>query len=82
VKIPDLEGEGTGYHVTYSWTGNEGDPLIRTVNGGSNILIDDVMNLTFSYPKSSRINIIMEINADDDDQPDISLDTAIQLRNF
>jgi len=85
VTIPELNGAGSGYDVSYSWSGTAHDPINRIVtsgSGGTNILIDDVLKLEFTYPKTSRINILLEIDADHDNQADISLNTAVNLRNF
>jgi len=85
VTIPELNGAGSGYDVSYSWTGTVHDPVNRIITsggGGTNILIDDVLKLEFNYPKTSRINILLEIDADHDNQADISLNTAVNLRNF
>ena len=83
-SIPDLNGTGDpGYHVTYYL---DGDSVKREIEiGGSsttNILIDDVLNLDFTYPKSSRANILLQIDADHDNRADISLSTAVDFRNF
>lgn len=86
VSIPDLTGAGgPGYHVTYYL--KNGDSVYRKKEigaGGStdNILINDVLNLEFTYPKSSRINILLEVDVDHDNLADISLNTAVNLRNF
>ena len=83
-SIPDLTGTGgPGYHVEYSWSGNLHDPVKRHMSpGGTNILIDNVLNLKFDYPKASRINILLEIDVDHDEHADISLHTAVNLRNY
>jgi len=83
-SIPDLNGTGgPGYYVTYYL---DGDSVKRkTEIGGpssTNILIDDVLNLDFTYPKSSRVNILLEIDVDHDNAADISLNTAVNFRNF
>jgi len=85
VTIPDLGVPGSGYDVSYSWSGTAHDPLNRIVTsggGGTNIVIDDVLNLKFSYLKTSRVNILLEIDRDNDDSADISLITAVNFRNF
>lgn len=83
--IPDLNGTGgPGYHVTYYLDGDSVKRKIEISPGGSttNILIDDVLNLDFTYPKSSRVNILLEIDGDHDNAVDISLTTAVNFRNF
>jgi len=87
VTIPELNGAGSGYDVSYSWSGTTHDPVNRIITSGgggtsTNILIDDVLKLEFTYPKTSRINILLEIDVDHDKKADISLDTAVNLRNF
>jgi prepilin-type N-terminal cleavage/methylation domain-containing protein len=82
VQIPPLDGSA-GYQVTYSWSGVLYDPINRIMtSGGTNPLINDVLNLQFTYPKSSRINILMQIDVDRDGAADITLNTAVNLRNF
>lgn len=85
VQIPPLDG-AAGYQVTYYWSGVPYDPIERIIvnSEGSNTLplINDVLNLQFICPKSSRINILMQIDVDRDGAADISLNTAVNLRNF
>jgi len=81
VQIPPIDGTA-GYEVTYSWSGTPHDPIERTVSGGTTPLINDVLHLEFNNSKSSRINIRLEIDVDHDSRPDISLNTAVNLRNF
>ena len=84
VRIPDLTGAGgPDYHVTYYL--KNGDSVYRKKEvGGStdNILIDDVLNLKFTYPEDFRIDILLEIDVDHDNFADISLKTKVNLRNF
>lgn len=89
VSIPDLNGTSSSYNVKYSWSGTAHDPVWRHRSppgpgGGQNILIDDVLNLefTYPYPKSPRVNILLEIDVDHDNAADISLTTAVDFRNF
>lgn len=83
VFIPALNGTASQYNVEYSWSGTAHDPVERHISpGGTNILIDDVLNLDFTYPKSSRVNILLEIDVDHDNLADISLITAVNFRNF
>jgi len=85
VTIPDLGVPGSGYDVSYSWSGIRHDPVNREITsggGGKNILIDDVLKLEFTYLKTSRVNILLEIDRDNDDSADISLITAVNFRNF
>ena len=81
VQIPEIDGVA-GYEVTYSWSGTLHDSMERTVSGGTTSFIDDVLNLQFDNTKSSRINILLEVDAERDGRADISLNTAVNLRNF
>jgi len=81
VQIPEIDGVA-GYQVTYSWSGTEHDSLYRTVSGVNTPLVDDVWNLQFDNTKSNRINILLEVDVERDRIADISLNTAITLRNF
>ncbi len=84
-SIPALNGPASQYNVEYSWSGTAHDPVWRHMTGpsvGQNILIDDVLNLDFTYPKSSGVNILLEIDVDHDNAADISLTTAVNFRNF
>lgn len=82
INIPPL-GENDDYIVTFSWSGNNGDPLQRTVNGTSNdspLTTLTISNLSFDK-NGNRIDIILEMNLDDDEKPDITLETNVFLRN-
>ena len=81
VQIPPIDG-AAGYNVTYSWSGIPYDSIERVVSGGTTPLINDVLNLQFENSISSRINIILEVDVDRDEQADITLQTAVNLRNF
>ena len=81
VQIPEIDGVA-GYEVTYYWSGTPHDSMERTVSGGTTPFIDDVLNLQFDNTKSSRINILLEVDAERDGRADISLNTAVILRNF
>lgn len=77
VDIPAL-GSDSESSVTYSWTGTPGDP----VNRESTPLINNVMKLEFTYPDASKISIILEVDVDGDENPDITLNTDVNLRNY
>jgi len=81
VQIPKID-DVDGYEVTYSWSGTSYDSMERTVSGVTTPFIDDVLNLQFDNTKSSRINILLEVDAEQDGRADISLNTAATLRNF
>jgi len=88
VSIPDL---GTGaYNVTYDLSGT-------TINRGSNPLISNVQSLILEYYKNdgsqitspvpvdnevSKIHIKLQVDVDKDNNPDITLNSDIDLRNF
>jgi len=65
--------------VTYSMPGT-------TINRNDNPLINNVKTLVFSYsdtpPDSSKVHILLEVDVDNDDNPDITLNTDVNLRNY
>jgi len=82
VKVPKID-KVPAYDVTYSWSGNKHDTLYREVSGGTQTpVIDNVLNLKFDSSKSARIKILLEVDFDKDSNSDISLNTAVTLRNF
>lgn len=81
--------------LKYSWSGDEGDPILRGVNP----LINDVQSLNFKYfdaldievvptlsdetaSKISKVHIDLRIDVDKDSKPDITLSTDVSLRNY
>lgn len=81
--------------LKYSWSGDEGDPILR----GANPLINDVQSLNFKYfdaldveviptlsdetaSKISKVHIDLRIDVDKDGNPDVTLNTNVNLRNF
>jgi prepilin-type N-terminal cleavage/methylation domain-containing protein len=81
VKVPIIDNV-PAYDVTYEWSGIKHEPLFREVSGARTPVIDNVLNLEFDSSKSSRISILLEVDFDRDSNPDISLNTAVTLRNF
>ena len=79
VVIPAL-GSDSAYNVTFSWSGTDGDPLQRVVNGTPNYLLTDIYNINFGV-KGNRVDILLQMDLDDDGNPDISLNTDVYLRN-
>jgi len=77
VDIPAL-GSDPEDSVTYTWSGTPGDPISRE----GNPLINDVKKLEFTYPDASKIGIILEVDVDADGNPDITLNTDVNLRNY
>jgi len=81
--------------VTYKLNGTN---LEREVNSSSNPVINNVQSLTFKYfdssdaeifsvtetdaPKISKIRIVLKVDVDKDDSPDITLNTDVNLRNY
>jgi len=81
--------------VTYKLNGTT---LEREVNLSSNSVINNVQSLTFKYfdssnaeilsvtetdaPKISKIHIVLKVDVDKDDNPDITLNTDVNLRNY
>ena len=65
--------------VTYSL-------LDTTINRNGNPLINNVKTLIFSYsdtpPDSSKVHILLEVDVDNDNNPDIILNTDVNLRNY
>ena len=77
VDIPALGSNPAG-SVTYNWLGTPGDPINRE----GNPLINNVKTLNFSYPDESKVHILLEVDVDDDGNPDIILNTNVNLRNY
>ena len=78
-------------NLEYSWSGNKWDPILR----GTNPLINNVQSLDFTYfdnngnlidppdsDKVSKVHIDLQVDVDKDDNPDITLNTDVNLRNF
>ena len=48
--VPDITGDGSDDLVEYSWDGDDGGALVRTLNGGSAVeLLPDAGAVAFSY---------------------------------
>ncbi|TKJ16505.1 MAG: hypothetical protein CEE43_19770 [Promethearchaeota archaeon Loki_b32] len=77
IAVPAL-GSDPAESVTYSWTGTPGDPINRE----GNPLINNVKKLEFTYPDASKVHIVLEVDVDKDSNPDITLNSDINLRNF
>jgi len=56
--------------------------LNNTINRNNIPLINNVSNLDFDYPSLSKVHILLEIDVDNDENPDITLDTDVNLRNY
>ena len=55
---------------------------VNTINRNNNPLINNVSNLDFDYPSLSKVHILLEVDVDDDGNPDITLNTDVNLRNY
>jgi len=79
VDIPAL-GLGSAYSVTFKLSGTV---IEREVNSVSSTLINNVKTLSFSASTdSSKVHVILEVDVDADGNPDITLDTDVNLRNY
>jgi len=65
--------------VTYKLSGTV---IEREVNSVSNPLINNVKTLLFTSTDSSKVHVILEVDVDNDENPDITLDTDVNLRNY
>ena len=86
LTIPAL-GSDDAYNVTYSWNGTYGYPINRE----SNPVIDNVQILafTYTYPDGStnildvsKVHILLEVDVERDGNPDVTLNTDVNLRNY
>ena len=75
VVIPAL-GSDSAYSVTFSWSGTDGAPLQRVPN----TLLADIYNINFDV-SGNRVDILLQMDLDDDGNPDISVNTDVYLRN-
>lgn len=80
VIIPSL-GSNSAYDVTFSWSNISGDPLNRTVNGVPNQLLEDIENINFDVLGTKKVEISLQMDLDNDNNPDIDLYTEAFLRN-
>lgn len=65
--------------VTYKLSGTV---IEREVNSVSSPLINNVKTLSFTSTDSSKVHVILEVDVDNDGNPDITLDTDVNLRNY
>ena len=63
-------------------TGITYELLSNTINRNNIPLINNVSNLDFEYPSLSKVHILLEVDIDKDDNPDITLNTDVNLRNY
>ena len=65
--------------VTYKLSGTV---IEREVNSVSSPLINNVKTLSFTSTDSSKVHVTLEVDVDNDGNPDITLNTNVNLRNF
>ncbi len=53
-----------------------------TINREGNPVIDNVKTLKFTSMDASKVHILLEVDIDNDDNPDITLNTDVNLRNY
>ena len=98
VNVPhfNVNGNIDSYNnVKYYWSGNTWYPINRIVSSGTNVLINNVQSLAFTYfdssgnlvepldsDKVSKVHIDLQVDVDKDSNPDITLNTDVDLRNF
>ena len=90
-SIPAL-GLESAYDVSYSWDGDTWDPINRIVSSGTNALINNVQSLTFTYfdssgnsvdpENASKVHIDLQVDVDKDENPDMTLNADVDLRNY
>lgn len=90
VNTPAL-GSNEAYIVTYSWI-DYGDSINRQVNTTTPMpVIDNVQVLTFTYAfpdgsinilDVSKVHILLKVDVDKDGNPDVTLNTDVNLRNY
>jgi len=61
--------------VNYNLTGS-------VISRDSNVFIDNVQTFNFTYPDASKVHILLEVDVDEDENPDITLNTDVNLRNY
>ena len=74
IKIPKLR-DTDAYDVTFEKSG-------RSLFRDNNPLLDNVTKLEFTLPDSAKLDILLEVDVDNDSNPDITLKTHVRLRNF
>jgi len=64
-------------------TGITYELLSNTINRNNIPLINNVSNLDFDYSADlSKVHIFLEVDVDDDSNPDITLNSDVNLRNY
>ena len=79
ISIPNFDADGliSGYNdIKFELDGN-------TIEREDSPLIDNVQTFEITAnPGDSKIHILMEIDVDDDNNPDITLNSDVNLRNY
>ena len=75
-------------NLKYSWSGNKWEPIYK----GTNLLINNVQSLTFTYfdsngssvtpENASKVHIDLKVDVDRDDKTDVFLNADVNLRNY
>jgi len=61
--------------VTYSLSST-------TISRDGSPVIKNVKTLEFTFTDSSKVHILLEVDVDNDENPDITLNTDVNLRNY
>jgi len=80
ISYPNTPDTFTKASVTYKLSGD--NKLQREIDEGTNTLLNDVITLSFTPLDLSKIHILLEVDGDNDNNPDISLNTEVNLRNY
>ena len=59
-----------------------GTVIEREVNSVSSPMINNVKTLSFASTDASKVHILLEVDVDNDGNPDITLNTDVNLRNY
>jgi prepilin-type N-terminal cleavage/methylation domain-containing protein len=82
-------------NLNYSWSGNKWDPVFEDINSLiNNVQIltfqyFDILDVEVALPltketasKVSKVHINLKVDVDKDNNPDVTLNTDVKLRNF
>ena len=59
-----------------------GTVIEREVNSVSSPMINNVKTLSFTSTDASKVHILLEVDVDNDENPDITLNADVNLRNY
>ena len=59
-----------------------GTVIEREVNSVSSPMINSVKTLSFASTDASKVHILLEVDVDNDGNPDITLNTDVNIRNY